>query len=129
MPVTYTIDQAAGLVRMECSGVFTNQEMLDSLERLHSDPARRAGMPSLVDCRRVEQLLVTRPGLQAAVTIEASLVDPGQAPWAVAIVAPQDDVFWMARTYEVMRSGSPENVRVFRDALEAEGWLHQRNAE
>ena len=46
MPVTYTIGQAAGLVRLECSGVFTNQEMLDSLERLHSDPARRASMPS-----------------------------------------------------------------------------------
>lgn len=50
------------------------------------------------------------------------LVDPVQHPWAVAIIAPQDEVYWVARTYEVLRAGSPETVRVFRDAVEAEGW-------
>jgi hypothetical protein len=28
MPATYTIDPEAGLVRIACSGVFTNQEMI-----------------------------------------------------------------------------------------------------
>jgi hypothetical protein len=123
LPATYTIDAASDVVRVECFGVFTNQDMLDCLARLFTDPARRPGMPSLVDCRGVERMMVTPSGLQAAVMVEATMVDRRQPPWAVAVIAPQDEVFWMARTYEVLRAGSPENVRVFRQHREAERWL------
>jgi hypothetical protein len=71
-------------------------------------------------------MLVTPAGLEAAATLEGVLVDPAQEAWAVAIVAPQDEVFWSARTYEALRSGSPEKVRVFRDRVEAEGWLQRQ---
>lgn len=54
MPVTYTIDKEAGLVRMTCSGVLTNEELVAGVGRLHSDPARAPGMGSLVDCRNIE---------------------------------------------------------------------------
>ena len=126
MPVTYTIDKEAGLVRMTCSGVLTNEELVAGVERLHSDPARAPGMGSLVDCRCIDKLLVTPPGLQAAAALESVVVDPRQEPWAVAIVAADDEVFWAARTYEVLRAGSPEKVRVFKDPLEAEGWLQRQ---
>lgn len=129
MPVTYTIDQEAGLVRMRCWGTFTDAEMLESVEQLHSDPARRPGMHSLIDCRGVQEMQVTPAGLAAAATIENVLIDPAQEPWAVAIIASQDEVFRAARTYEVLRSGSPEKVRVFRDAAEAEDWLHRQSAD
>ena len=43
--------------------------------------------------------------------------------WAVAGIAPQDEVFWIARTFEVLRAGSPQTVRVFRQLAEAERWL------
>src|SRR5687767_16027476 len=71
-------------------------------------------MPFLVDCRGVERMLVTPSGVQAAVMVEVTMVDRRQPPWSVAVIAPQDEVFWMARTYEVLRAGSPERVRVFR---------------
>jgi hypothetical protein len=128
MPATYTIDQAAGIVRITCSGVFTNEEMLDCLEHLYSDPSRSQGMPSLIDCRGVESMEVTTAGVQAAATINATLVDPGQAPWSVAVIAPQDDVFWIARTFEVLRAGSPQTVRVFREQADAEHWLEGRKS-
>ena len=66
LPATYTIDAASDVVRVECFGVFTNQDMLDCLARLYNDPARRPGMPSLVDCRGVERMMVTPSGVQAA---------------------------------------------------------------
>jgi hypothetical protein len=47
----------------------------------------------------------------------------------VAVIAPQDEVFWMARTYEVLREGSPERVRVFRQLAEAERWLDSCGAK
>jgi hypothetical protein len=117
------MDHAAGMVRMECRGILTNEDVLDSLERLHGDPARQPGTPTFVDCRSIEEMRVTPAGMQAAATLKAALVDPGQLPWAVAIVAPQEEVFWVARIYEVLRVGSPESVRVFRDPCEAERWL------
>lgn len=123
MPVAYTIDKGAGLVRMTISGAATNQELLESLERLHTDPNRLPGMPGLVDCRDIEHMLITNAGLQAAAVFEAELIDATQPPWAVAVIAPRDEVFWAARTYEVLRAGSPETVRVFRNAVEAEGWV------
>jgi hypothetical protein len=123
LPATYTIDAASDVVRVECFGVFTNQDLLDCLARLYNDPARRPGMPSLVDCRGVERMLVTPSGVQAAVMVEATMVDRRQPPWAVAVIAPQDEVFWIARTYEVLRAGSPESIRVFRQSNEAEKWL------
>jgi hypothetical protein len=123
MPATYTIDQESSLVRIVCSGVFTNQEMIDCMERLYRDPARRPGMPSLIDCREVENMQVTPPGGQAAATIGATLLDPVQPSWAVAVIAPQDEVFWMARTFEVLRAGSPQTVRVFREPTDAQRWL------
>jgi len=126
MAITYEIDQDAGVVRVRCWGTLTNQEMLDCVERLHSDPQRRPGMPSIADCREVQQMQVTPAALQAAATIVNVLSDPMQVPWALAVVAPEDEVYWAARTYEVLRAGSPETIRVFRDALEAEGWLQQQ---
>ena len=129
LPATYTIDAASDIVRVECFGVVTNQDMLDCLARLHNDPARRPGMSSLVDCRGIERMLVTPSGIQAAVMVEVTMVDRRQPPWAVAVIAPQDDVFWMARTYEVLRAGSPESVRVFRQSRAAERWLDTFRAE
>ena len=129
MPATYTIDQQSDIVRVECFGDFTNQDMLDCLARLYNDPARSPGMPSLVDCRGIERMMVTTAGVQAAVMVEATMVDRRQPPWAVAVIAPQDDVFWMARTYEVLRAGSPERVRVFRQPSDAERWLGSLKAD
>jgi hypothetical protein len=40
MPATYAHRPKAGLVRIVCSGAFTNQEMLDCMEQLYRDPAR-----------------------------------------------------------------------------------------
>ena len=106
MPATYTIDKAAGVVRVECSGVFTNQEMLDCIEHVYRDPSRKPGMAHLINCQQARCMLVTPKGMQAAATIKSVLIDPLQAPWAVAMVAPQDEVFWVFRTYEVLRTGS-----------------------
>jgi hypothetical protein len=81
-------------------------------------------MLTLMDCRGVDRTLVTPSGIQAAVMVEVTMVDRRQPPWAMAVVAPQDEMFWMARTYEVLRAGSPESVRVFRQIRAAERWLH-----
>jgi len=127
MPMTHRVDQEAGMVRLRCWGILTNEEMLTSVERMHGDPARRPGMPSLVDCRDIEEMRVTPSGMEAAAAIEQALVDPAQESWAIAIIAPQEDVFRLGRIYEALRVGSPAKVGVFRDAADAEDWLRRQS--
>jgi len=127
MPMAHRIDQEAGVVRLRCWGILTNEEMLESVERMHGDPARHPGMPSLVDCRDIEEIRVTPAGMEAAAIIEQALVDPAQESWAIAIIAPQDDVFRLGRIYEALRVGSPARVGVFRDAENAEHWLRRQS--
>ena len=80
MPATYTIDQTAGVVRVECTGMLTNPEMLDCIEQVYSDPARQPGMPAMIDWRGVQGLRVTPQGLEAAATLKATLIDPQEPP-------------------------------------------------
>jgi hypothetical protein len=126
MPMDYTIDPEASGVRLRCWGILTNEEMLDCVRRMHSDPARQPGTPSLVDCREIQEMRVTPDGMHAAVCLEQVLADPAQEPWSIAVIAPQDDVFWMGRLYEVLRAGSPSTVRIFRNAVDAEAWLQRQ---
>ena len=123
MPVTYTVDAGTGVVRVTCFGALRTEEMLDCIEQVYSDPARRPGMPTLIDWEGVQLMRVTPQGMQAAATLKTVLIDAGQPPWATVFIAPQDDAFWVARTYEVLRTGAPETVRVFRQQTEAEKWL------
>jgi hypothetical protein len=125
--MTYTIDQEAGVVRLRCWGILSNEEMLDCVTRMHADAARRPGMPSLVDCRDIQEMRVTPEGMQAAAVLEQVLVDPAQEPWSIAVIAPQDEVYWLGRLYEVLRAGSPSTVRIFRNAGDAEDWLQRQS--
>ena len=127
MPMTHWIDQEAQVVRLRCWGILTNEEMLTCVERMHGDPARRPGMPSLVDCRDIREMRVTPAGMEAAASIEQALVDPAGEPWAIAIIAPRDDAFRLGRIYQGLRVGSPAQVEVFRDAGDAEAWLRSQS--
>ena len=123
MPMNYRVDRAAGVVQLRCWGILTNEEMLDCVTRMHSDPARQPGMPSLVDCRDIQELRATPQGIHAAVVLEQVIADPSEEHWSIAVIAPQDDVFWLGRLYEVLRAGSPSTVRIFRNARDAGEWL------
>ena len=127
MPMSYTIDQEAGVVRLRCWGILTNEEMLDCVTRMHCDLARQPGMPSLVDCRDIQEMRVTPQGMHAAALLEQAIADPFREPWLIAVIAPQDDVFWLGRLYEVLRAGSPATVRTFRNAVDAEEWLQRES--
>jgi hypothetical protein len=124
--ITYTIDETRGRVTLHYAGIITDGDLFVAYDRLYEDPRHRIGMDELADCRAVERIEVTRSGLQALSASTALRLDANQVPWRVAIVAPSDAVFGMARMYEAFRSESPEQVQVFRDLPAAELWLEQK---
>jgi hypothetical protein len=123
MPLDYDIDPAAGRVTIRYSGVIADAELMETFARVYQDPRHRVGMDELSDCRLVERLDVTAVGLQRLAEMTARLLDPKGTPWKVAIVVGQDVAFGLGRMYELLREGSPEHVRVFRDLGDADRWL------
>lgn len=125
MPIQYQIDPARRRVYLTLSETITDGDLFAAYERLYADPAHRVGMDELTDCRAVERVEATTAGLVALAAATARMLDGAAQAWRVAIVAPSDVVFGMARMYEAFRSESPEQVRVFRDRAAAEAWLEE----
>lgn len=108
--------------------VFSNIEATSSLDDVRAylvavlaDPAYRAGMPSLVDCRKVTALL--SPAELRAIAAEIASITTAPVAGRCAVLAASDVVFGLVRTYEAYSEGAPIEVRAFRDYDEAMAWL------
>ena len=77
----------------------------------------------LVGLGDVSVLDVSTDSVHEAVGRVREHVDSKLEEGKLAIIAPRDLLFGMARMYEILRDGSPVEVRVFRDRDEARSWL------
>jgi hypothetical protein len=125
MPITNEIDAAADRLNIRFTGTVTDADLMTTFQRLYQDPRHRVGMRELTDCRPVERVEITGAGLQRLADATSAWLDPSGTGWKVAVVVPNDEVFGLGRMYELLREGSPENVRVFRDLVLAEQWLDE----
>ena len=125
MPITYQIDETAGRVTLQFSETVTDADLMATFHRLYHDPRHRVGMGELTDCREVGRVEITSEGLQRLAEATGGMLDGPAMAWKVAVVVPPDSdlLFGLSRMYELLREGSPEHVRVFRDMAEAERWL------
>mgnify|MGYP003345912491 CR=1 FL=1 len=121
MPLTYHIDTARGLVQTTASGVLTDHDVLDLKARLASDPGWSPGMRELADISGIDALEVTADGVRQMVQEDASTPDLGA--YRLAIVAPANDVFGMARMYQMLTDRVVPNIGVFRSVNEALAWI------
>lgn len=103
-------------------GVVDDAELLGSYGGLVATPDYDPTLDDLVDMRGVERLEVSTEAVRRLVGMFTPL-DPEDVSTRLAIVAPRDDVYGMARMYEILRSDAPEQIRVFRHRAEAEAWL------
>jgi hypothetical protein len=121
MPISYRIDEARGLVLTTATGTLTDDDILGLKARLLADPRWAPGMGELADVRAIDRLEVTTAGVQHMARQDAA--GPALGSYRLAIVAPQDEVYGMARMYQMLTERAVPNVRVFRDLEAAEGWL------
>lgn len=122
MPIEAKVDERWGLVEIVIAGEVTESELAGAADRYFSESW--AALPlGLLDLREVVATDVSASLIREAATRAASQVDPHLESGKFAIVAPRDFLFGMARMYEILRSDSPVEVRVFRDRQEALLWL------
>ena len=120
MPVTSQIDSSLGVVFSTCQGVVTQEDILAQIEMFNTDPAFQPSFDHLVDMRGTTRLDVSGEGIRLVSTHSVFNEKSHRA-----LVAVKDDIFGMARMYQLFREWSekPDQVRIFRDMEEARRWL------
>jgi hypothetical protein len=122
MSIRVRVDETRELLEMVFAGEVTNSEFLEAMNRYIVEPC--AVLPlGLFDLSDVTILGVAAESVRDAARQVAQHVDPRLGEGKLAIVAPTDVLFGMARMYEILRDDSPIEVRVFRERDEAESWL------
>jgi hypothetical protein len=106
-------------------GVPTAAEFAKLNEQLIGDPRFRAGLKMLVDCSALDTSPLSPEDVQR-LTEPMVMRDWHYPPLAVALVAPDDRTFEVARAYRAHLGGSRSNRQVFRNRAEAEAWLAEQ---
>ncbi len=121
MPVTYSIDETAKIIRTTCSAPLTFPEVIEHFRTLSHDPACAGHLDVLLDVSEADALPATTQ--LGAVATELAGVRAKVQFGACAIVATRDAMFGMMRMFEVLAARYFEVIHVFRSYPEAEAWL------
>ena len=104
------------------TGRVDDRELLETYTALLTAADYDTTLNDLVDLTSIENLEVSSDALRELVRVFQP-IDPYLSGRRRAIVAPSDSVYGMARMYEILRSDSPEEIRVFRSLDAARDWL------
>jgi len=123
MPLEHEIDEERNLVVARISGPVEPAAVLKHLETLRGDGRLRPGYRSLVDLSDA----LPGPGVDGDFVRQVAERARHQAdamePARVAVLAPSDVIFGLARMYASLVEAPQRNVRVFRDDHSARRWL------
>ena len=124
MPITYSIDVDEKLVYIVGSGRLTDEEMVDCVRDLRSDPMLQPDMNVLSDMRAIE-MGFTPNGIRKMLDIMVSTEDRRSEAYA-ALVVTQDVTFGMGRMLQLRaRDHVTPHFEVFRDLEKARDWLEE----
>jgi hypothetical protein len=121
MPLTYTIDPRAGLVRLRYEGSVEIEEFETALGDIVEDRAFQPGFSFLLDRRGAQA--PTRDYIRRAVSFARSRATSfGACRWAV--VADSPEVYAMLSMGQIL-GGAVLDIEIFTDIHEAETWLRE----
>lgn len=118
MPGAYTVDLARSLVLSRGWGVLTDRELLAHVRALTIDSRFAPHFRQFVDLRDVMDVQFTASTIREMVRL-----NPFGAGARRALVVTNDELFGMARMYQLMTDESPAELQIFRKADHAPQWL------
>ena len=111
-------------VHMSGTGLLTGQEILEAKAGLLRAPDRLTGLAyGMVDVTDVTELRITRDDVMEFVAVDVRIAALVPRAVAVAVVAPGDLAFGLARMWEAFAEVTGWNTHVFRSRADAEPWL------
>lgn len=123
MPITYQLKPDERLVVLVHVGVVTDDEFLSFYKALYEDARFDKSFNLLVDLRQTESSVRSAAALNEFADFVRGQYVSTTAPPKVAVVAPEDISFGLARMYEFFSGTVPWEFVVFREADAALAWL------
>jgi hypothetical protein len=121
MPITYRFIEESNAFLVTCTGTVTDMEFIEHRKELEADQRLQVGYQLLVDLRKVAAIDISVDTFKMdAKNVKSS---PRHSHSRIAIVAPKEAVFGLARIYQVLNEEGPRKVMVFHTMAEAEQWL------
>jgi hypothetical protein len=123
MPVHYQIDRGTQTIRTRCVGPVTMEEVVEHFRALEVDP----DCPGCVDVLLDLTELTTAPQSHQlrAVTQQIDRIRGRVRFGACAIAACTDELYGMARMFQVFAEEQFRETNVFRSVDAAEAWLSE----
>jgi len=122
MPIRTIIDNTIGLIRTTATGRVTGDDLVTYYKRLRSHPDFRSNLNEIFDLTDVTDANVDAADVRRLSGVTEEFTRHGVTV-KVAIIAPRDLEFGLSRMYEMLQDQSMNDVRVFRDRADAEGWI------
>ena len=123
MPITYRLRSDEKLVILIHQGIVTDEEFLSFYRTLYEDNRFDKSFDLLVDLRQTESASRSAEALSEFAEFIRNLFSNTNAGPKVAVVAPKDISFGLARMYEALSGDVPFEFAVFRTSDEALSWL------
>jgi hypothetical protein len=123
MPITYRIQSELNLIILVHTGKVTDEEFFTFYKDLYKNNTPLLSMNHLVDLREADSKSRTSSILRKLAEFLVSSFKALTTYPKVAVVAPKDISFGLARMYEAFASNIPWDFIVFRSIDEALTWL------
>jgi hypothetical protein len=128
MPVEREFDEDRNVLVTRLRGRLEPDALLAALMDLETDERMRPGSRSWVDLTDLDPGDIDAEVIRRAADM-ARRFDEGRSAIRIAVLAPGDLTFGLARMYSMMVDVLHREVRVFRDAAEARAWLCAAESE
>jgi hypothetical protein len=120
VPISHTVDAAAGLVSLRLEGAVTYEEFAAALAAVVADPAYRTGFSFLSD-RRGAATPSSDYARRVIELLRRHADEIGACRWATVVGSPA--AYGMARMMEAISEELPVKIRAFTEVADAVAWL------
>lgn len=120
--IKFTVDKVSRVRIATLQGMVEGSELIAAYLRLLDDPAHDPALNSLIDLRGIVRAKIGPAALWELHRLYRP-IDSRGIRTRTAIVASVDYLFGIARMYQAIREGAPDEIQVFREICAAERWL------
>lgn len=118
MPFHTSFDEQLLMMRASFAGVVGEEDFLKAFDELRAEPRNHVEIPDLIDFDGVADITASVNTIRDLAQ-ECLLGKTAR----MAINAPQDFAYGVARMYIAMRTSGDREIAIFRSRPEAEDWI------
>jgi hypothetical protein len=124
MPITFSINFDDDYLIAAYTGRISDEEMLASWKGFFQGGKWVPGLNELIDLSQADLTDITADGIEQLIDYAKTVYEKYNIPSVrIAVYAPENIHYGIARMYEALTFDSPQSADVFRSIQEAESWL------